>query len=143
MSSYDRLVIGILLLIKNLKIQFHDFILPRYADDARALGTFENINAYFHFLERHGPGKVNYTKPSKRFLTVHPNNLESGKIFGLHHGFKVCRIVHHLGTYIGDNEYKHDFLKEHTETWVQHICMIKKAGKYHQESYAMVVCAIQ
>ena len=139
MSSYNRLVIGILLLLKNLKTQFCDVIHPGNAYYDRALGTFESIEAYFHFLERHGPVQINYTKHSKSFLTVHPNNLEDGKLFGSHHGFNVCRGVHYQGSYIGDNEYKHDFLKEHTETWVQHICTIKKNGKHHQESYAMVV----
>ena len=44
--------ICILPLIKNLKREFTDVAQPWYADDARALGKFARIEAYFHSLEQ-------------------------------------------------------------------------------------------
>ena len=50
----------------------------------------------------------------------------------------------YLGGYIGDDKYKHDWLRERTLTWEKNINTIRKtAGKYPQESYAAVVCVIQ
>ena len=65
-------------------------------------------------------------------------------MFRARHGFKVCMGARYLGGYIGDNYYKHDWLIERTLTWEKNISTINKnAGKYPQESYAVVVRAIQ
>ena len=32
---------------------------------------------------------------------MHPENIRAGKVFGAHHGFKVCTGVRYLGFYIG------------------------------------------
>ena len=71
---------------------------------------------------------------------MHPDNLESGKYFGLRHRFKVCTVTRYLGVFIGDDESKHDWLKY----WKKNIFAITKTvGKHPQESYAVVVCVIQ
>ena len=50
----------------------------------------------------------------------------------------------YLISFIGDDKYKRDWLKYQTLTWERIILAItKKVGKYPQESYVMVVCAIQ
>ena len=65
-------------------------------------------------------------------------------MFGARHGFKVCTGAHYLGGYIGDDESKHNWLRERTLTWEKNISKTRKpAGKYPQESYAKVVCSIQ
>ena len=62
---------------------------------------------------------------------------------GARHGFRVCTGAHYLGGYIGDDESKHDWLKERTLTWEKNINTISEiAGKYPQESYATVVRVI-
>ena len=100
--------IGILLLIINLKTEFPDVTQPWYADNAGALGMFAKIKAYFYSLKRHGPGQGYYPEPSKSELIVHPDNPKAGKLFGLHHGFKVCMCTRCLGGYIGDDKSKRD-----------------------------------
>ena len=95
-------------------------------------------------LERQGPGRGYYTKPSKSVLIVHPENLETRKYFGVCHNFKVCTGARYLCGYIGDDKSKHYLLKEYTETWEWNICMIRETvGEYTQESYSEVVCVIQ
>ena len=50
----------------------------------------------------------------------------------------------YLGGHIGDDESKHDWLRERTVTWEKNINTIRKtAGKYPQESYAALVRAFQ
>ena len=75
---------------------------------------------------------------------MHQDNLKSGKLFGLRHGFKVCTGARYIGGFIGDNEFKSDWLEERTEKLERNITKIRKTVvKYPQESYATVVCAIQ
>ena len=65
-------------------------------------------------------------------------------MFGARPGFTVCTGARYLGGYIGDNEFKHDWSREHTLKWENNISTISKtAGKYPQDSYAVVVRAIQ
>ena len=56
----------------------------------------------------------------------------------------MCTHAHYLGSFIGDDEYKHDWLKDRTEMWERNINTTREtAGKYPQYSYALVVHAIQ
>ena len=59
-------------------------------------------------------------------MDIHPGNLESGELFGLFHRFKLFAGAHYIGGYIGDNEYKHDWMKKRTETWKRNIGAINK-----------------
>ena len=136
--------IVVLPLIKRLKAAYAGVTEPWYADGTGALGKFYNIGLYFNSLKRFGLGHGYYPKPLKRFLILHPDNLASGKGFGLRHGFKVFTGAHYLGSFIGDDESKLDWLKYRTSKWERNIRSITKtAEKYPHESYATVVCAIQ
>ena len=44
-------VIGVILLEKFLKVVYPEVTQPRYADDAGALGMFDNIGLYFNSLK--------------------------------------------------------------------------------------------
>ena len=72
--------IGILPLIKTLKVGFSDIPYPWYADNLGALGKFSNVELYFNSLKRFIPGLGYYPKHSKSVLIIHPGNLESGKV---------------------------------------------------------------
>ena len=75
---------------------------------------------------------------------MHPENIEAGKLFRAHNGFKVCTVVRYLGGYIGDDDSKCDWLRERTLTWEKKINRISEtASKYPQDSYYAVVHAIQ
>ena len=57
--------IGILPLIKNLKVEYPDFTQPWYADGAGALGTFARVESYFNSLNLHSPGRGFTPNPLK------------------------------------------------------------------------------
>ena len=56
----------------------------------------------------------------------------------------MCTGAHSLVGYIRDDESKHNWLRERTLRWEKNITTIRNiAGKYPQEIYATVLCAIQ
>ena len=62
-------VIGVILLIKHLKAAYPETTQLGYADDAGAIGTFDNIGLYFNLLKNFGPGCGHYLgKLSEVFL---------------------------------------------------------------------------
>ena len=101
-------MIGILPLIKNIKLEIPDVTHHWYAEYAGALGTFARLNKYFDSLTHQGLGRGYYPEPPKSVLIVRPENLKAGKVFRGRHGFKVCTGARCLGGYIGDDESKHD-----------------------------------
>ena len=48
---------------------------------------------------------------------MHQENIEAGKMFGAHHGFKVCTGARYLRGYIGYGDSKRDCLKEADLIW--------------------------
>ena len=129
--------IGVLPLITQLKVVNPDFTQPWYADHAGALGTFYYLELYFNSLKCNGQAWGYYPEPTKIILTVHPENLRAGKLFGGSHGFKGVR---YLGPYIRNDKSKHTWLKYWTEKCDRNICTVTKiAGIYPQEIYATVL----
>ena len=56
----------------------------------------------------------------------------------------MCMGACYFGSYISDDKYKRDWLREHTLVWEKNISTISgTGGKYPQENYAAVVHAIQ
>ena len=136
--------IGVLLMIKRSKAEYPDITQPWYTYNSNALGMFNNIGLYFNLLRNFGPDSGYYPKPPRRFLIVHPDNPVVRKEHGLHHSFKVCTGALYLSGFIGGDKSKREWLNDRTSNWEKIICAITKtAGKYPQESYAMVVCVIQ
>ena len=75
---------------------------------------------------------------------MHLENIEAGKEFGKCHGFKMLTGARYIGGYIADDKSKRYWLRERTLIWEKNIGAIRKTmGKYPQESYATVACAIQ
>ena len=105
--------IGIHPLIKLLKSEIPDVTQPCLANNDGALGTFINVELYFSLLKWFGPVHGCYTKPSKRILIVHPDNVEYRKLFGLNHSFNICTGARCLGGFIGDDKFKRNWLKVH------------------------------
>ena len=136
--------IRILPLINNLKRAIPDGTNPWYADYAVALGTLSRLETYVDSLIHQGWEGGITPEPTNIVLIVLPDNLEAVKVFGACHIFRVCTGTPYIGGYIGDNNYKDDWLRERTLTWEKDIKTISKtAGKYPQESYAALVRAIQ
>ena len=88
--------IGVLTLIKHLKVDHPDFIWPWYAGNAVALGTYEKIELYFDYLKQSGPGHGYYPEHSKRVMIVPRDNIKSKKK-GLYYvidlGFSLTRVI--------------------------------------------------
>ena len=136
--------IEIIPMIKQMKAQFPDVTQTWYANHAGAIGTFSNVDLYFNFLKRFVPGCGHYPEPPKSVMIVHRDNLDARKRFGLRHEFKLYTGAYYLGGFIWGNEFKRDWLKVCTKTWEQNITKIRSnAGKYPQESYAVLVRLIQ
>ena len=74
-------IIGVLLLIKRLKLKHTDVTHPWYADDAVSLGTFDNLEQYFNLLKHYGLDWGYYPKRTKSILIMNPKNLKSGELF--------------------------------------------------------------
>ena len=105
---------------------------------------FARLETYFDSLTRQGPGRGYHPEPIKRVLIVRPQNLEAGKVFGARHVFRVRTGARYFGGYIGDDKFKHYWLRDRNLTWEENINTIRKTtGKFPQESYAIVVRAIQ
>ena len=109
--------IGFLPLIKCLKAAYPDVAQTWYADEAGELGTFDNIGLYFNLLKKIGLGSGYYPKPSKSVLIMHLDNSAEGKELGVLHRFKVCTGTRYLGSFIGGNEPKREWLKYWTLKW--------------------------
>ena len=141
MTTY---MISILPLINNLKREITNFTHTWYSDDAGALGTFAIPETFFDLLTHQVPGQGYHPETSKRVLIVRPENIDSGKLFGARHLLKVCTGARYIGGYIRENKSKHDWMRERTLTREKNTSTISKTtGKYTQESYAVVVRAIQ
>ena len=110
----------------------------------RSIGYVHDNWDLFNLLIHQRLGRGYHPKPPKSALIVHPENIEARKVFINHHGFKVCTGACYIRSYIGDNKYMIDCLREITLTWEKKIGMISKTtGKYPQESYATVARMIQ
>ena len=103
--------VGILPLIKNLKMEIPYVTHPWYADNAESLDTFSRLKTCFYSLTRQGPGRGYYTKPSKSVLIIRLENIEVAKLFRSRHGFKVCMGTRYLWVFIGDDKSKRDYLR--------------------------------
>ena len=66
---------------------------------------------YYNSIRQIYPGRRYYPKPSKSVLIVHLDDLETRKLFGLFHGFKVFFGACYLGGFIRDDESRYDWLK--------------------------------
>ena len=106
--------------------------------------TFDNLEQYFHLVKRHGPARGYYPDTTKSIMTVHPNNIKAGKLFGRCHGFKVCTGACYLSVYIGDEKSKGSWLKTRKEKWERDIWSLSKtAEKYPQDNYAAANRTVQ
>ena len=71
--------IGILPLIKNLKLEITDITQPCYTYNSKALCMFEIIESCCNSLPLQGPGRGYHPTPSKSILIVHLENIKAGK----------------------------------------------------------------
>ena len=109
--------IGVLQLIKHLKVVNPDTTQPWYDNNARALVMFDNLERYFNLLNHIVSDWMYYPSPIKIIMIVHPNNLEAGEMFGEHHGFTVCASACYLSGYIRYGKSKGAWIKIRWINW--------------------------
>ena len=68
--------IGVLPLIKHLKLAYPDVTHPWYSNKYGALITFDNLDKFIYSLKRHGPAWGSYPGTTKTIMIAHPNNLK-------------------------------------------------------------------
>ena len=71
--------IGVLLMIKLLKLDYPDFTQPWCSDNEGKLGMFANIELYFNLLKLFGLSRGYYPELSNMVLIVYLDNLKSRK----------------------------------------------------------------
>ena len=125
--------IGIIPLIKCLKLTYPDVTEPCYNDAYGALGTLDNLERYFKSLKHDDPSRGYYTEPTKSILVVYPQNHKVGELFCQSHGIKVCTGARYLGCYIRDGVSKGYWLQKRTDKWERDIHALSiTADKYPQ-----------
>ena len=90
-------IIVFLTLTKRLKAAYPDIIQPWYAKNHGALGTIDNLELYFILLKCNSRTWGHYPEPTKITIIVHLDNIEAGKLFGVHHGSTVFAGTHYIG----------------------------------------------
>jgi hypothetical protein len=81
--------IGILPIIRLLKVEFPAVEQPWYADDAGACRKFAKICHFFSKLKEIGPNFGYYPEPTKSILVVPQHNLEAAQVAFPDFNFKV------------------------------------------------------
>ncbi len=102
---------------------YSDAIMAWYADDSSASGTLIELLKWWNRLCLIGPQHGYYPNASKTILIVKNTNdlAEAEKLFRPL-GVKVtCTGERHLGAIVGSTEFKHSYIKEKVEKWVQDI----------------------
>ena len=69
-------MIGIIPLIKRLKLVYPNVMQPWYSDNSGVLGTFNHLEKYFKALKRNILARGYFPHPTKIILVMHPQNLK-------------------------------------------------------------------
>ena len=139
--------IGILPLIKKLKVLHPACTQPWYADDAGAAGTFESIASFFKDLLRFGPDFGYFPEPTKSVLVARPIEADSAEVyFNLQHrfGFQISDGHRYLGGFIGSLSSRDTWLQSRLSDWIFGIRALSEvATKYPQTAYAGLQKSLQ
>jgi hypothetical protein len=140
--------IGILPMIKHLKTLYPDLKQPWYADDAGALGSFDDIIRMFTELVRIGPDFGYFPNPSKSILVTPATKLEYAEqhfnqTYDL--GFKICSGHRYLGGFVGDSASRKEYVSSKISTWVQTVGQLSMVAseKYSHSAYTGYTKSLQ
>ena len=93
--------IGLLPIIKQLKLDLPNLFQPWYADDGAAGGCWDDILRWYDALGRIGPPRGYFPEPSKSIIIVHPSKIHQAKEKFRNLGLKVMTGHRYLGGYVG------------------------------------------
>ena len=106
--------LGVLTIIKNLRLSHPDIIQPWCDEYAGALCMFRKREDYINSLKQAGLDCSYFPELTKSVLIVHLDNIEAEIFFGEHHRLKFCTGPHYLGGFIGDKASKRGWLIDQT-----------------------------
>ena len=99
-----------------------------YADDAAAGGKLESLKVWWAALCQTGPMFGYHPKPTKTWVIVKPGKEEEAR--ALFPGLNVTSVGRrYLGSYIGTEEGKDDFINEKVVQWIKEIDEISEIAK--------------
>ena len=96
--------VGVLPLIRKLKVLHPDVIQPWYADDAAGAGRWQQLGLFYEDLLLYGPGFGYNPNPAKCKEVVRPSDVEAAELFFNTQrgwGFEIVTGTRYLGGYIG------------------------------------------
>jgi hypothetical protein len=126
--------IGILPLIRRLKIEFPAVKQPWYADDAGAGGSFTDLRQFFLRLQEIGPAYGYFPEPSKSILIVRAHNRTRAKSTFDNLGFKVQTGSRYLGGYIGSKADQELWVQEKVTFWTSAVTDLAFAALSHPQT---------
>jgi hypothetical protein len=118
--------IGILPLIRRLKIEIPAVKQPWYTDDAGAGGSFTDLRQFFLWLQEIGPAYGYFPEPLKSILIVRTHNRTRTSSTFDNLGFKVQTGSRYLGGYIGS--------KADREFWTSAVTDLAFAALSHPQT---------
>jgi hypothetical protein len=127
--------VGMLPLIKQLKELYPTLYQPWYADDAAAVGQFEDILLMFNSLIDLGRKYGYFPEQSKSIIIVSEKNFDKAKEFFV--GFKVTTGSRYLGGFIGETTAKEEWIDSLVEEWIKDVESLSIAAiDFPQAAYA-------
>lgn len=138
--------VGILPLIRTLKSNHPTLHQSWYADDASAIGTLEQIGAYFRELTEIGPSYGYFPEPSKSILIVRPHSENQARDYlqSESFNFELKTGDRYLGGFVGETSSREEWLKEKISDWtlgIQELASV--ASWYPQTAYAGLQKSLQ
>ena len=99
-----------------------------YADDGGGGGTLDQLLKWWTDVQEIGPNFGYYLKPSKTWLIVKPKYLKRAK--DMFPGISITDQGHkYLGSYIGSESGKAEFMKCHFDKWIRDVAALAKIAK--------------
>ena len=103
-----------------------------YADDSFAVGSLEGVKKWWEYLQANGPDFGYCPKPAKTILLIKDSSLMQAaqKIFK-GDGIKITDQGEHLlGSVIGTESFREQYIKNKVESWVKDL---QSLSKYAQD----------
>ena len=136
--------IGVLPLVRRLQREFPAVKQPWYADDACAVGSFEQIGQLFKRLQQLGPSYGYFPEPSKSILVVREHNLERARELEAELHFEISTGNRYLGGFIGGPTAFDKWITSKADDWVYSIEQLSEvAANYPQAAYCGMQKSLQ
>ena len=143
MAVYAVAVIPLILMILEITNQLPDkkTKMAAYADDFSAGGSVENLKHWWDALCHLGPKFGYYPEATKCWIIVKPCFEEKVKQYFKDTEIKITKNgKRHIGAVVGTNEYKHEYVSEKIDVWINELQMLCEIAKLEpQAAYSCFV----